>query len=194
MPEHGCSETRRKVPDVFACVVDGIEDADVLMNEPMPAIRVLAAAVMLLLLAACGTPPQQQLAVQPAATASAQAVDVVMVALSLHNTGYRFGGKNPEAGVDCSGLVSYVFMKAIGRQLTGNAAAIARQGREVRKEDLQPGDLVFFNTLGHPFSHVGIFIGNGEFIHAPSSKGAVRVDKLSNPYYAVRFHAARSVL
>lgn len=163
------------------------------MNEPMPALRVFATAVMLLLLAACGT-PQQQPAAQPVANASAQAVDVVMVALSLHNTGYRFGGKNPEAGVDCSGFVSYVFMKATGRQLTGDAAAIARQGRDVRKEDLQPGDLLFFNTLGRPFSHVAIYIGAGEFIHAPSSRGAVRIDKLSNPYYAARFHAARSVL
>lgn len=117
-----------------------------------------------------------------------------MTALSLHNTGYRFGGKNPEAGVDCSGFVSYVFAKAVGMQITGDAASIARQGREVRREDLQPGDLVFFNTLGRPFSHVGIFIGNGDFIHAPNSKGAVRIDKLSNPYYAARFHAARAIL
>jgi cell wall-associated NlpC family hydrolase len=157
----------------------------------MIANRILI-AFALLLLAACGTP--RQTPQQPEANASVQAVDVVMVALSLHDTGYRFGGKNPEAGVDCSGFVSYVFNKAIGYRLTGDAAAIARQGREIGKEELRPGDLVFFNTLGKPFSHVGIYIGKGEFIHAPNSKGAVRIDKLSNSYYAARFHAARAIL
>ncbi|HEX7647181.1 MAG TPA: C40 family peptidase [Noviherbaspirillum sp.] len=159
----------------------------------MSVIRVFVYAVVLSLLAGCSTTQTLPMS-RPAADASPQTVDVVMMALSLHDTGYRFGGKNPEAGVDCSGFVSYVFSKAVGYRVTGDAAAIARQGREVRKEDLRPGDLVFFNTLGRPFSHVGIYVGNGEFIHAPSSKGAVRIDRLSNPYYATRFQAARAIL
>lgn len=159
----------------------------------MSVIRVFAFAVALGLLAGCSS-LQTPLTSRPAVDASPQAVDVVMTAMSLYDTGYRFGGKNPDAGVDCSGFVSYVFSKAVGYPVTGSAAAIARQGREVGKDDLRPGDLVFFNTLGRPFSHVGIFIGNGEFIHAPSSRGAVRIDRLSNPYYAARFHAARAIL
>lgn len=122
------------------------------------------------------------------------AVDVVMLALSLRDTGYRFGGKNPEAGLDCSGFVTYVFRNAAGRELNGNAAALARQGHEVARDQLQPGDLVFFNTLGHSFSHVGIYIGNGDFIHAPNSRGVVRIDKLTNPYYATHFETARALL
>jgi cell wall-associated NlpC family hydrolase len=168
-------------------------NANFLKYDQMAILRLFAFAVAFSLLAGCSTtqtPPVSR----PGVDASPQAVDVVMMALSLYDTGYRFGGKNPEAGVDCSGFVSYVFNKAVGYRVAGDAAAIAHQGREVRKEDLKPGDLVFFNTLGRPFSHVGIFIGNDEFIHAPSSKGTVRIDRLSNPYYASRFQAAKAIL
>jgi cell wall-associated NlpC family hydrolase len=173
--------------------INNIVDANFLKYAQMAVIRVFAFAVAFSLLAGCSTMQSPSMR-PPAADASPQAVDVVMTALSLYDTGYRFGGKNPEAGVDCSGFVSYVFSKAVGYRVTGDAATIAHQGREVRMEDLRPGDLVFFNTLGRPFSHVGIFIGNGEFIHAPSSKGAVRIDRLSNPYYASRFQAAKAIL
>jgi cell wall-associated NlpC family hydrolase len=117
-----------------------------------------------------------------------------MYALSLRNTGYTFGGKNPEAGLDCSGMVAYTYQQAIGKRLSGNAAALAKLGREVARHDLRAGDLVFFNTSGRPFSHVGIFIGGDEFIHAPSTRGRVRVDKLSNSYYASRYETARTML
>lgn len=150
--------------------------------------RLALAALSLTLLAQCSvmppSPPQS----------SEHAVDVVMLALSLRNTNYRFGGKHPKAGVDCSGLVTYVFKHAIGMRLSGNAAALARQGRKVARNQMRPGDLVFFNTRGRPFSHVGIYIGNDEFIHAPNSRGVVRVDKLTHPYYAARFETARALL
>jgi len=115
-----------------------------------------------------------------------------MFALGLLQTNYRFGGKNPEAGFDCSGMVSYVFDKAVGLRLTGSAADIARKGRST--DDLKPGDLVFFNTQNRPRSHVGIYIGEGRFVHAPSRRGEARVrtDSLSDTWYASRFEEART--
>ena len=124
--------------------------------------------------------------------ASDKAYDVVLFALGLVETGYRFGGKNPEAGLDCSGMVSYVFDKAAGVRVSGSAADIAKLGRVVERERLQPGDLVFFNTLGYSFSHVGIYIGDGRFVHAPRSNAKVRVDRLTDRYFAQRFEAART--
>ena len=117
--------------------------------------------------------------------------DIVIYSLGLIDTHYRFGGKNPEAGLDCSGMVSYVYKQAAGLNVTGNAATIARQGREVPKNALRPGDLVFFNTMNRPFSHVGIYIGDGRFINAPSTNGKVRIDSLEAKYYAQRFESVR---
>lgn len=129
---------------------------------------------------------------EPAATPLGR--EVALYSLMLLQTGYRFGGKNPEAGLDCSGMVTYVFREAAGMRLSGNAASLARHGREVAIDQLRTGDLLFFNTLGRPFSHVAIYLGRGEFIHAPNSRGRVRVDKLTNRYYAQRFETARTLL
>lgn len=119
-----------------------------------------------------------------------------MYALALIDTGYRFGGKNPEAGLDCSGMVSYIFAQAADVTVRGSAADIARQASPVDPKALRPGDLVFFNTSGQPFSHVGIYIGNQRFVHAPSSRGQARVrtESMQNRYFAARFEAARSLL
>jgi cell wall-associated NlpC family hydrolase len=125
---------------------------------------------------------------------SERASEVVVFALGLVESGYRFGGKNPEAGLDCSGMVSYVFEHAAGLRLSGSAAEIARQGRPVDSAALQPGDLVFFNTLNRPRSHVGIYIGDGRFIHAPSGQGRVRTDSLTRGWFASRFEEARTYL
>jgi len=123
---------------------------------------------------------------------SAAGSEVVLYALGLIDTGYRFGGKNPEAGLDCSGMVSYIYGRAAGLIILGSAADIAHQGQPVSRNALRPGDLVFFNTLGRPYSHVGIYIGNERFIHAPSSNGRVRIDQLSSNYFAQRYEAART--
>lgn len=117
-----------------------------------------------------------------------------MHALMLMQTGYQFGGKNPEAGLDCSGLVTYVYRTAAGISLAGNASALAREGRDVAIDQLRAGDLVFFNTLGRPYSHVGIYLGKGEFVHAPSSRSRVRVDNLASQYWSQRFELARTLL
>ena len=118
--------------------------------------------------------------------------EVTSFALGLLDTGYRFGGKNPDAGLDCSGMVSYIYERAAGMRLRGSAADIARQGRSIEAAKLRPGDLVFFNTRNKPFSHVGVYIGGQRFVHAPSSNGRVRIDSLSARYYAQRFEAART--
>jgi cell wall-associated NlpC family hydrolase len=130
----------------------------------------------------------------PAAAPSARAQDIVMFALGLMETGYRFGGKNPDAGLDCSGMVSYVFDKAAGIRLAGSAADIARRGRAIDAAELQPGDLVFFNTRNKPYSHVGIYVGDGRFVHAPNSAGKVRTESLKSGWFAARFEEARTYL
>ncbi len=128
----------------------------------------------------------------PELAASDKGEDVVMFALGLVETGYRFGGKNPEAGLDCSGMVSYVYDKAAGLRLDGSAADMARKGRPIDTGQLRPGDLVFFNTRNRPYSHVGIYIGDGRFVHAPASGGKVRTESLREGWFASRFQAARS--
>lgn len=144
------------------------------------------------LLAACGSVPPAP-APRSERAHPAHGREAAMFALSLLDTGYRFGGKNPEAGLDCSGMVSYIFDRAAGLRVTGSAADIARQGRPVAKHELAPGDLVFFNTQRRPFSHVGLYIGDDRFVHAPSTaSGGVRVDRLSSGYFASRFEGGRS--
>ena len=123
---------------------------------------------------------------------SEQGNEVTIYALGLHNTGYRFGGKNPDAGLDCSGMVSYIYERATGLRLKGSAADIARQGRTVERSQLRPGDLVFFNTRNAPFSHVGVYIGGQRFVHAPSSNGKVRIELLTTSYFAQRYETART--
>lgn len=142
-------------------------------------------------------PPAFHAARPPAsALALEQSNNVVLYSLGLVDAGYRFGGKNPEAGFDCSGMVSYIFAQAAGVQVGGSAADIARRGKPVNLRQLRPGDLVFFNTLGRPFSHVGIYIGDDRFVHAPSSSGQARVrtESLKNRDFAQRLEAARSLV
>lgn len=148
------------------------------------------------LLAACGTTPpvaeRSAVAAPDLQAVSGLGHEVAIFALGLIDTGYRFGGKNPEAGLDCSGMVSYIFGKAADMKVGGSAADIARRGRAVERNGLRPGDLVFFNTRNTPFSHVGIYIGDERFVHAPSTNGRVRIDQLGDRYYAQRFVAART--
>ena len=162
----------------------------------MRASVLLPMSLTLLLLAACSGPAPRPAAssgtiAQPLAI-SEKGNEVAIYALGLVDTGYRFGGKNPEAGLDCSGMVSYIYGRAAGLKVQGSAADIARNGRPIPRGELRPGDLVFFNTLNRSYSHVGIYIGETRFIHAPSTNGKVRIDKLSDGYYAQRFEAART--
>ncbi len=107
---------------------------------------------------------------------------------------YRFGGTSPESGLDCSGLVQNVFRNAVGLDLPRTAREMAGLGERVTRSELQPGDLVFFNTMRRAFSHVGIYLGDGQFLHAPSRGGAVRVESMGTGYWAQRFNGARRLL
>jgi len=124
---------------------------------------------------------------------SASRNDVALTAMSLLDTPYRYGGGSPATGFDCSGLVAYVMAAAARLRLPHNSAQIASLGRRVDADRLDVGDLVFFNTLNRPYSHVGIYIGEGRFVNAPSSGGRVRIDNLDNAYFARRFEGARTL-
>lgn len=116
--------------------------------------------------------------------------DVAMFALSLVGIDYRYGGATP-AGLDCSGLIRYVFQEVTGVTLPRTASELSRVGTGVSARDLEPGDLVFFNTRHFPNSHVGIYLGDDRFIHAPSKGGEVGVAMLSAQYWRKRYNGAR---
>ena len=157
----------------------------------------LPVSLVVILLAACSGPGHRPVTsgetiAQAPLAISERGNEVALYALGLIDTGYRFGGKNPEAGLDCSGMVSYIYGRAAGLKVQGSAADIARNSRAIERRLLRPGDLVFFNTLNRSFSHVGIYLGDERFIHSPSTNGRVRIDHLNDRYYAQRFEAART--
>lgn len=136
--------------------------------------------------------PADRIAEHAAAAADA-VTDLVDSGLSLLGVRYRFGGNTPQSGFDCSGFVRHVFSDALGVLLPRTAVEMARVGETVPKEELQPGDLVFFNTLRRSFSHVGIYLGDNKFMHANSRGGGVRVDDMTGRYWAKRFNGARRI-
>lgn len=119
--------------------------------------------------------------------------DLALQALALVGVPYRFGGEDPARGFDCSGLVRHVVRAVLGMDLPRSSEAIARVGRAIERDALQGGDLVFFNTRGHRNSHVGVYIGDGRFVHAPARNGLVRVEALADRYWRARFNGARRV-
>lgn len=110
---------------------------------------------------------------------------------TLRNIRYRRGGSSPDTGFDCSGFVRYVFRHAIGAELPTTSAAQFASGDSIKRDQLQRGDLVFFRTAGKRISHVGIYLEDGQFIHAPSSGKTVRVDRLDQSYWKQRFAGAK---
>lgn len=160
-------------------------------------------ATLAALLAGCSTTPAPVARPAPPPAASGhyfslegehQTQEMVLFALGLLDTGYQFGGRNPEAGLDCSGMVSYIVEQISGRRLPHNAAQIAGITRPIETSELRPGDLVFFNTMRRPHSHMGIYMGDGRFIHAPSSRGKVRIERLDNSYFRPRLDGARTLI
>ncbi|MBP9713540.1 MAG: C40 family peptidase [Sterolibacterium sp.] len=113
-------------------------------------------------------------------------------ALGLIGIRYRRGGSSPETGFDCSGFVDHVF-KSIGAILPRTSREMSHSGEKVLKDDLQPGDLVFFNTMRRAFSHVGIYLGNHQFVHSPASGGEVRIDDMREKYWGKRYNGARRI-
>lgn len=157
--------------------------------EPAPAISNSASLPSPQLL------PDTQLTATAVSEASwsERAQEVLMNALSLTGIRYKYGGSSPDTGFDCSGFVRYVFHQAANLSLPRSALEISRLGAQVTKSELQPGDLVFFNTMRSAFSHVGIYVGNNRFIHAPSSGGGVRVENMQQDYWLKRFNGAKRI-
>jgi cell wall-associated NlpC family hydrolase len=112
-------------------------------------------------------------------------------AMQLIGVRYRWGGNTPQSGLDCSGFVRYVFNDTFGFLLPRKSAQMSKVGLEIGKDELRPGDLVFFNTMRHAFSHVGIYVGNNKFIHAPSKGKSIRVDDMTKVYWEKRYNGAR---
>lgn len=146
-------------------------------------------------LAACGSAPTST-ARPPAGGRPhhAQRNDIALYAMGLLDTRYSWGGRGPATGFDCSGLVSHVYREAAGMPVRGTSAELGQRVRPVSNDQLLPGDLVFFNTLGARHSHVGVYVGNGRFVHASNPRTGVRMDMLSNRYYAQRYEGAGSLL
>jgi|SRR5271165_1747584 len=119
---------------------------------------------------------------------------ITAYALTLIGDPYRPRGVRPETGFDCSGLVQHVFERTQGIELPRTARDMARVGRRVARGDLKPGDLVFYSTQGRTFSHVGIYIGGGRFVHAPSSGGRVCIVDMENTYWRHHYSGGRRVL
>ena len=125
-------------------------------------------------------------------TSSAQ--DLILKGFELIGINYRFGGTNPDTGLDCSGFVQLVFKEAIGILLPRSAREQSEVGAVIAPHELKPGDLVFFNTMRHAFSHVGIYLGDNRFMHAPRTGAEVRVEDMRQSYWIQRYNGARRLL
>ncbi len=168
----------------------------------LPSWRLPALLAVVGALAACGHTPAKR-APPPAATQAwphvtpadpAAASAVLMRALGLVGTPYRYGGNTPESGFDCSGLVTYVFRDMLALNLPRTSRELAAmQGPKIEPQRLAAGDLVFFGNKGNVW-HVGIYVGEGRFVHAPSTGGTVRLDQLDGPYWREHYTGAKRVL
>ena len=133
-------------------------------------------------------------ATAPVIHATDRASGVALQALAHLGTPYRMGGLSPQTGFDCSGLVAYVYREGAGLALPRNTFDLSRQGAPIERAALRPGDLVFYNTQRREYSHVGIYLGEDRFIHAPTSGGEVRVENLRADYWTRRYSGARRVI
>lgn len=122
------------------------------------------------------------------------AQDVILHGLKLVGVRYRFGGNDEDAGLDCSGFVRLVFKNSLGAQLPRTAAEMSQVGQRVDTTQLKPGDLVFFNTMRRTFSHVGIYLGDNHFLHAPRTGAEVRVESMEDSYWVKRYNGARRII
>jgi cell wall-associated NlpC family hydrolase len=120
--------------------------------------------------------------------------DLGQFALGLIGVRYRYGGDSPAAGLDCSGLIRYVFQQVTGVTLPRTSKELSQVGENVSVDDLQVGDLVFFNTRNYAFSHVGLYLGDNRFIHAPRRGRDVEITTLSREYWQRHFNGARRLV
>lgn len=168
-------------------------------SRVMCAARLLAAVLALALAGCAGLPArspsataaasQGPLPPEPSGSVSADAaLEVAFHAMSLLGTPYRLGGSTPQDGFDCSGLIRYVYLTTTGKSLPRTVLQLVRIGQRIELTQARAGDLVFFDTAG-AYSHAGIFVGDARFVHAPSTGGAVRIERIDSPYWKKRFTA-----
>lgn len=122
------------------------------------------------------------------------AQDVILQGLKLVGVRYRWGGNDEDSGLDCSGFVRLVFKDSIGAALPRTAREMSEVGEKIDPNELKPGDLVFFNTMRRTFSHVGIYLGDNHFLHAPRKGAEVRVESMDSNYWMSRYNGARRIL
>ena len=122
------------------------------------------------------------------------AQDVILQGLKLVGVRYRFGGNDEDSGLDCSGFVRLVFKNSLGAQLPRTALEMSQVGQRIDSSQLKPGDLVFFNTMRRAFSHVGIYLGDNHFLHAPRTGSEVRVESMEDSYWTKRYNGARRII
>lgn len=146
--------------------------------------------LILLLLTACATPTRLAL---PPAPDPLLSVDVPIYATSLIGTPYRWGGNSTAEGFDCSGLVAHVYAQVASIRLPRRSVDMSRIGVALEREHMAPGDLVFFNTQGSAYSHVGIYVGDSRFVHAASERSGILLSSLDQPYWRERYNGARRI-
>ncbi len=175
---------------------------------PVKTLKTALIYALLVFLVGCSsTPDRTQNGYNPEFTAleddgtalptalKAAANDVLFQAIGLVGTPYRYGGNSPETGFDCSGLINFVFLQSAGMKLPRSTRELIDiDAPSVAKDRLYPGDLVYFNTLGGRVSHIGIYVGERRFVHAPSSGGTVRMDNLDTDYWRKHYVEAKRVL
>jgi cell wall-associated NlpC family hydrolase len=143
------------------------------------------------LLSACSSSPQSPDA--SVTTSDEKMIELVMYAVSLADIPYQYGGNSPDDGFDCSGFVDHVFRHSLGIKLPRTSHELSRVGTSVNKDQLLPVDLVFYNTQHSSYSHVGIYIGEDKFVHAPKTGSQIRVEKMNARYWQSRYNGARRV-
>lgn len=152
--------------------------------------KLLTFAILLLSACASTPPAEKNISLDPE---SSKSIDVIMVAMSLAETPYRYGGSSIETGFDCSSFVGHVYKNAVGIELPRSSHELSQVGKPLQRSQLQAGDLVFFNTQHRSNSHVGIYVGEGKFVHAPRTGERVRVESMNENYWVSRYDGARRI-
>jgi len=155
-------------------------------------VRKLLIYCVLVVVAGCGSAPVR-LPPPDTGPMSEERAEALLQTLLALGVDYQYGGQSMDKGFDCSGLVAHVFREAYGIELPHNARAQSEFGTRVSLSELRAGDLVFYNTQNRPYSHVGIYLGDGRFVHAPKTGAQVRVESISGRYWMKRFDGARRI-
>jgi cell wall-associated NlpC family hydrolase len=162
--------------------------------------KVLVLLVFCAAIGGCASTPRAPVDARQATTGEPRKVippaersEALLIALMTLGVDYRSGGRSTATGFDCSGLVAHVYEEAYGVRLPRTVSAQSETGIAVSAQNLEPGDLVFYDTLGRPYSHVGIYLGDGKFVHAPKTGSTVRVESLRSTYWTKRFNGARRI-